>query len=70
MHDFAILSHPPISGGWANDKKNVQNLYVNIEKKFLIPPVFAPFWGDIAHFAHFGGILALFAIHKGQKMGG
>ena len=50
--------------------KNVQNLYMNIEKKFLIPPVFAPFWGDIAHFAHFGGILAHFAIHKGQKMGG
>ena len=50
--------------------KNVQNLYMNIEKKCLIPLVFAPFWGDIAHFAHFGGILAHFVIHNGQKMGG
>ena len=40
---------------------------MNIEKKFLIPPVFAPFWEDIAHF---GEILAHFAIHNGQKMGG
>ena len=43
---------------------------MNIEKKFLIPFIFAPSRGDIAHFAHFGGILAHFAIHKGQKMGG
>ena len=54
-------------GKWQN---NVQNLYVNIEKKFLMPPVFAPFWGDIAHFAQFGGILAHFVIHNGQKNGG
>ena len=40
---------------------------MNKKNKFLIPPVFAPFGGDIAHF---GGILAHFAIHNGQKMGG
>ena len=42
---------------------------MNIENKFLIPPVFAPFGGDIAHFAHIGGILVHLAIHNGQKMG-
>ena len=31
-------------GKW---QKNVQNLYMFIERKFLIPPVFAPFGGGI-----------------------
>ena len=70
MHDLTIFSYPPHFGGMGKWQKNVQNLSINIEKIFLIPPVFAPFWGDIAHFAHFGGILAHFAIHNGQKMGG
>ena len=43
---------------------------MNKENKFLIPPVFAPFGGDIAHFAHFGGILTHFAIQNVQKNGG
>ena len=41
LHDFAILSYPLISGGWAN----AQNLYMNIENKFFIPPRFCPFLG-------------------------
>ena len=70
MTDFTLLNYPPHFGGMGKWLKNCQNLYMNKENKFLIPPVFAPFWGDIAYFAHFGGILAHFATHNGQKMGG
>ena len=36
MHDLTILSYPPITGGWANDKK-MSKIY--IENKFLIAPL-------------------------------
>ena len=53
-------------GKWQN---NFQNLYMHIENKFLIIPVFAPFWGEVAHFTHFEGILTHLAAHNGQIWG-
>ena len=44
MHDFTILSYPPILGGWANDKKS--KIYIWIQTtQCLIPPAFAHFLG-------------------------
>ena len=63
MHDFAILSHPPILGGWANDKFFHKCIYEYIEKN-CYPPGFCSFWGDIAHFVHLGGISTRFAFHN------
>ena len=61
MTDFTILIYPPFLGD-GQMTKNVQNLYMNIENKFLIPPVFAsfgggyfplcPYWGDIGPFCY------------------
>ena len=48
---------------------------MNIENKFLIPPLFAPFWVILLILPIFfcvcvGVVLAHFAIHNGQKWGG
>ena len=69
IHDFTILSYSPISGGWANDKKNVQNLNMNIEKKFFIPPVFAPFGGILPILPIFGGYWPILPSIMGKKWG-
>ena len=67
MHDFIILSigYSPI---WP---KNVQNLYMNIENKFLIPPVFLQlFWGLHIFFFWGGGDIDTFWYPKcAKKMG-
>ena len=59
------LSYPPISRGWANDK-NVQNLYMNIEKKFLIPQ-FLPLSGGILPIL--GGYWPILPFIMGTKWG-
>ena len=72
MHDFTILSYPPIHfGGMGKWQKNVQNLYMNIEKIFLThpPPGLAPFWGDIAHLPIFGGYWPILPSIMGKKWG-
>ena len=56
----ASVDYPPILGGWANDKIFHKCIYEYIEEKFLSPS----FWGDIAHFAHLGGISTHFAFHN------
>ena len=52
-------------GKW---QKSPKFIYVGREE-IAYPPGFAPFVGDIAHFAHFRGILAHFAFHNWQKWG-
>ena len=69
MTDFTILNYPSILGDGQMTKKCPKFIY-EYREQIPIPPVFASLWGDIAHFAHIGGILAHFAIHNGQKMGG
>ena len=57
------VDYPPILGDEHMTKFFHKCIYEYKEKKFLSPS-FCSFWGDIAHFAHLGGISTHFAFHN------